>query len=324
MALGAFLAGLLLSESEYRHQIEVDIEPFKGLLLGIFFTTIGASVNLAVVWDYAFEIAIGVVALVVLKAAVLFGVARAFRIGWGASAEVALLLAQAGEFAFVVIALARLGNLISPQIATVAVAVAAVSMMVTPLLAHAGRAAGKRLAPLDHGAPVPEGDGSEFEDHVVIGGFGRVGQTVAQMLEAENVPFVALDANAALVAEHSKAGRAVYFGDASHLELLKRAGAHHARAFVVTLDGSGAAERMVEEVRKLRPGAPVFARAKDPSHAAKLTAHGAMGAIPEFEEASLQLAGRLLESLGLSEDAVVERLAQARRNALGRLTKSTN
>ena len=121
MALGAFLAGLLLSESEYRHQIEVDIEPFKGLLLGIFFTTVGASVNLGVVWDYAGSIAIGVMALIALKSAVLFGIARVFRVGWGTSAEVALLLAQAGEFAFVVIALARAGNLISLQVSTAAV-----------------------------------------------------------------------------------------------------------------------------------------------------------------------------------------------------------
>jgi CPA2 family monovalent cation:H+ antiporter-2 len=321
MALGAFLAGLLLSESEYRHQIEVDFEPFKGLLLGIFFTTVGASVNLAVVWEYALDIAVGVIGLIVLKSAVLFGVARVFRIGWGTSAEVALLLAQAGEFAFVVIALARAGNLISPQVSTAAVAVAALSMMVTPLLALAGRALGRRFESVDHGVGAPQGDGTEFEDHVIIGGFGRVGQTIAQMLEAENVPFVALDASAQLVSEHNKNGRAVYFGDASHPELLKRAGARNARAFVVTLDASGAAERMVEEIRKLRPDAPVFARAKDSAHAAELTAQGAKGAIPEFEEASLQLAGRVLETLGLSEEAVAERLADARRAAVERLTK---
>ena len=109
-ALGAFIGGVLLAESEYRHELEIDIEPFKGLLLGIFFTTVGASVNLGVVWDYAGSIAIGVMALIALKSAVLFGIARVFRVGWGPSAEVALLLAQAGEFAFVVIALARAGN----------------------------------------------------------------------------------------------------------------------------------------------------------------------------------------------------------------------
>jgi CPA2 family monovalent cation:H+ antiporter-2 len=321
MALGAFVAGLLLSESEYKHQIEVDIEPIKNLLLGIFFITVGMSVDLEVVANYAGQIAVGVVVLILFKTVILYGVARAFRVARGPSIEVALLLAQAGEFAFVVIGIAQATKLISPQLASSTIAVAALSMMLTPVLAVFARQLGDQYAPKDHGAPVPPSDGSEFVDHVVIGGFGRVGQTIAKMLEAENVAFVALDANAELVAEHNKAGRAVYFGDASHVELLKRAGAHNARAFVVTLDSSGTAEQMVKEVRKLRPDVPVFARAKDAGHAAKLTAHGAMGAIPEFEEASLQLAGRVLEALGLSEDAVVERLANARREALDRLTQ---
>lgn len=318
MALGAFVAGLLLSESEYKHQIEVDIDPIKNLLLGIFFITVGMSVDLGVVADYAGQVAIGVIVLILFKAVILYAVARAFHVAQGPSIEVALLLAQAGEFAFVVIGIAQTTKLISPQLASSTIAVAALSMMLTPLLAVAARRLGDQYAPKDHGAPVPPGDGSEFADHVVIGGFGRVGQTIAKMLEAENVPFVALDANAELVAEHNKAGRAVYFGDASHGELLKHAGAHNARAFVVTLDSSRTAEQMVKEIRKLRPDAPVFARAKDHSHAARLSEHGVSHAIPEFEEASLQLAGRVLEALGLSEDAVVERLAKARRDALGR------
>ncbi len=324
MALGAFVAGLLLSESEYKHQIEVDIDPIKNLLLGIFFITVGMSVDLGVVADYAGQVAIGVIVLILFKTVILYAVARVFRVAQGPSIEVALLLAQAGEFAFVVIGIAQTTKLISPQLASSTIAVAAVSMMLTPVLAITARRLGDQYAPKDHGAPVPPGDGSEFADHVVIGGFGRVGQTIAKMLEAEGVPFVALDASAELVAEHNKAGRAVYFGDASHGELLKHAGAHNARAFVVTLDSSHTAEQMVKEIRKLRPDVPVFARAKDHGHAARLSEHGVSHAIPEFEEASLQLAGRVLEALGLSEDAVVERLAKARRDSLARLAASAN
>lgn len=323
MALGAFVAGLLLSESEYKHQIEVDIEPIKNLLLGIFFITVGMSVDLEVVADYAGQIAIGIVVLILFKTVILYAVARAFRVARGPSIEVALLLAQAGEFAFVVIGIAQATKLISPQLASSTIAVAAISMMLTPLLAVAARRLGDQYAPKDHGAPVPPGNGSEFADHVIIGGFGRVGQTIATMLEAENVPFVALDANAELVAVHSKAGRTIYFGDASHGELLKHAGAHTARAFVVTLDTSQTAEQMVKEIRKLRPDVPVFARAKDHGHAARLSER-VSHAIPEFEEASLQLAGRVLEALGLSEDAVVERLAKARRDALVRSAEPAN
>src|SRR5262249_3399681 len=195
-ALGAFLAGMLLSESEYRHQIEVDIEPFKGLLLGIFFVTVGTTVDLSVVAQYVGTVLFWLVVLLVLKVVVLFAVARLFGVERGVAIEVAVLLAQAGEFAFVVIGIARDSNLLAPHIATNAIPIVAIGMMITPALAALARRAGKRLAAQDHAHLAPEGDGSEFDDHVVIGGFGRVGQVIARMLEAENVPFVALDGDA--------------------------------------------------------------------------------------------------------------------------------
>jgi CPA2 family monovalent cation:H+ antiporter-2 len=164
-------------------------------------------------------------------------------------------------------------------------------------------------------------DDAEFADHVVIGGFGRVGQTVARLVEAEHIPFVALDSNGTLVSEHRKSGRPVYFGDASRAAILERAGARNARAFVVTLDAPGAAERMVAAIRKLAPNAQVFARAKDAAHAARLAALGA-AAIPEAVEASLQLGGRVLEALGLPDEAVAQRLLEAREDELGRLDRS--
>lgn len=310
--LGAFLAGLLLSESEYRHQIEVDLDPFKGLLLGIFFVTVGMLIDLKVVWHHIGWILLALTVLIAVKATVLYAAARLFKVSRPHAAEVALLLAQAGEFAFIVIGLARGKGLLQPDIATSAIAVAGLSMMVTPLLAILARRLGEYLEPLDHEDQTPEEEAAELRDHVIIGGFGRVGQTVARVLDKENVPWVALDTHGAVVSEHREKGHMVYFGDSSRREMLERAGAKRARAFVVTLSGAEQTERMVVEILKLRPKASVLARAKDAEHAARLMRLGCHGAIPETVEASLQLAGRLLESLDFPEDVATQRIADIR------------
>lgn len=323
VALGAFLAGLLLSDSEYRHQIEVDLDPFKGLLLGIFFVTVGMVIDLKVVWDNIGWVLLALAALIAVKAVILYVAARLFRVARPVAAEVALLLAQGGEFAFIVIGLARGKGLLQPEIATSAIAVAGLSMMLTPLLAIAARRLGDYLEPLDHDGDTPEEEVAELRDHVIIGGFGRVGQTVARVLDSENVPWVALDTHGHVVTEHREAGRMVYFGDASRRELLERAGAKRARAFVVTLSGAEAIERMVEEVIKLRPKACVLARARDSEHATRLTKLGCMGAVPETVEASLQLAGRLLEHLDFPEDVASQRIADIRMAEVAGLRKVT-
>lgn len=312
VALGAFLAGLLLSDSEYRHQIEVDLDPFKGLLLGIFFVTVGMVIDLELVWQHIGTVLLALVLLVATKAAILYVAARMFGVSRPLAAEVALLLAQGGEFAFIVIGLARVKNLLSVEVATIAVAVAGLSMMITPLLAAFARRLAERLEPLDHAHHEPDDEPGVLRDHVVIGGFGRVGQTVARLLDNENIPWIALDTNGAVVAEQREAGRPVYFGDASRHELLERAGAKRARAFVVTLADPGLAERMVTEVRKIRPKATVLARARDTDHAARLTRLGCSSAVPETVEASLQLGGRLLESLDIPQDVAVQRIAELR------------
>lgn len=311
-ALGAFLAGLLLSESEYRHHIETDLEPFKGLLLGIFFITVGTSIDVTVVLTHAGWILAGLAVLLTVKVAILFAVARTFSVPLPASIELALLLAQGGEFAFVVMGLARAQGLISPELATTTVAVVGLGMMVTPALAMLARRLSERFAHHAHAAHLPAEGAVEFENHVVIGGFGRVGHTIAELLEAEGVSFVALDRNGPMVGAERKRGRHVYFGDASRPELLERAGARRARAFVVTLDDPLTAEHMVRAIRGLCPDAPIYARAKDADHAARLASLGCIEVIPEAVEASLQLGARVLESVGLPEHAVAERVDAAR------------
>jgi CPA2 family monovalent cation:H+ antiporter-2 len=318
-ALGAFLAGLLLSETEYRHHIEIDIAPFKGLLIGLFFITVGMTIDLRAVWGNVGAILIAVVALLVIKSVIGFVASRIFRVSVAVAAEVGILLAQGGEFAFVVIALARSSGLVAGDLAQLATAVVGISMMVTPLGAVAGQWLGRRLQHVDHRHHMPADGAIGLRDHVVIGGYGRVGQTVGRLLAAENVPFVALDTNGELVAEWRKRGHLCFYGDAGRPELLERVGAADARAFVVTVNARQSAERMVAAAHKGRPDAPVFARALDAEHAMRLLELGAVDVIPEAVEASLQLGGRLLESLGASEEAVALRLDELREEERARL-----
>lgn len=310
--LGAFLAGLLLSETEYRHQVEIDLSPFKGLLIGLFFISVGMSVDLAFLFKWLPQIAAVAALVVVVKAVILFGAARAFGVGGAASAEVALLLPQAGEFGFVALGVATAGNVLEPGLVQFLTATIALTMIVTPALARAAKQIGERVERKIGHAPRELSDEDGLTDHVIIGGFGRVGQTIARLLAAENVPFLALDMDPRLVDEQRKQGQPVYFGDASRVELLERAGARSARAFVVTPDDAAAAERMVAAVRKLRGDASVLARAIDRDSARSLMRLGAVEVVPETFEASLQLGGRLLEVLGASDDAVAHCLASMR------------
>jgi len=318
-ALGAFLAGLLLSETEYRHQIEIDIAPFKGLLIGLFFITVGMTIDISAVWADIGLVLAAVVALLAVKSLVLLVASRTFGVSLAIAAEVAILLAQGGEFAFVVIGLARSGGVFSGDMTQIASAVVGISMMVTPLCARCGAWLGRGLQHVDHRHHMPTEDAKELQDHVVIGGYGRVGQTVARLLNAENVPFVALDTNGEVVNECRKRGERCYFGDAGRPEFLARVGAARARAFVVTVNAREAAERMATAARKQRPDALLFARAIDAEHAIRLLRLGAVDVIPEAVEASLQLGGRLLEGLGLSDDAVARRLDELREQELARL-----
>lgn len=317
VALGAFLAGLLLSDSEARHHIEVDLEPFKGLLLGIFFITVGTSLDIVGIAGDVGWILLAVIVLMGGKAAILFGVARSFGVPRAAAADVALLLSQAGEFAFVVIGVA--GSVLPPRLAAGAVAVVGLSMLLTPLAAWTGRRLAARLERGDHNHHAPGPDLLELDNHVVIGGCGRVGRLIAQALEAENVPYVCLDTDGENVGRMRAEKRSVYFGDAGRAELLEKVGGRRARAFVVTINHARAAEHMVAAAKQVQPDAPVFARAADPAHAARLVALGAIGVIPETVEASLQLAGRLLEGLDLPEEAVSQRLAEMRAAEVARL-----
>lgn len=316
-ALGAFLAGLLLATSEYRHQIEVDIEPFKGLLLGLFFMTVGMSVDLAAVWEDLLGITVAVLALVSAKALIAYGVTRAFGVRHPTAVETALLLAGAGEFAFVLFSLARQEGLFGAEEAGVATTVAAVSMLLTPLLASLGQRLNSRIAKRDDekvaGTPEELGD---LSGHVIIGGFGRVGEMVGTLLESMSTPYIAIDLDARRVAAARAEGRPVYYGDIGREELLERLGAERAAGFVITSDLPIETDRTVGMLHARWPKVKIFARAKDPAHAHRLVSMGATDVVPEATEGSLQLAAHVMIGIGLPDDAVYDSVDTVRQKLL--------
>jgi len=310
-AFGAFLAGLLLSESEYKHQIEIDLEPFKGLLLGLFFMTVGMLLDPLVLLAHAHIIIAGLVGLLIIKTIGFYLATRIFGVAKPIAAELALLLVQAGEFALVTINLARSVGALTEEIAQVANGVVVLSMVATPLLGMLARRVGARLGGDGHGGPSPIKP-ANLTNHVIISGFGRVGQVIAKMLESEHVPYVVFDTDVEAVREHHRTNGRVFFGDTSRPQLLARAGAKHARAFLVTVNSADEAERMVQAILRYRPDALVLARAHDAAHAQRLMKLGATTAVPETVEASLMLGGRVLVALGLPEEAIVRRVKLTR------------
>ncbi|MCB1502630.1 MAG: cation:proton antiporter [Bauldia sp.] len=321
-ALGAFLAGLLLAESEYRHQLEVDVEPFKGLLLGLFFMTVGMSIDVLTLLSEPLLYVAIVLGILLVKAVTAFAAARALRIETTVAVEAAFLLAGAGEFAFVVFTLARRHALLATDQTQFLLAVAALSMFAIPAMAAAGHriAAHTRRHDDDtlHG-PVA-GELGALGGHVIIGGFGRVGRTVARLLEDSGIPYVALDLDSALCARERQAGRLVYYGDGSHRAILGKVGGERARAFVVTTDDPRASEQTVREIRAAWPSATVLARARDAAHARHLHSLGVDVAVPETLEGSLQLGAAVLRSTGLPEDAAHARVEQLRREETRKLS----
>lgn len=304
MALGAFLAGLLLADSEFRHQVEADIQPFRGLFLGLFFMTVGMGLDLERVAGAAGPVLGLTVALLAVKATILFAILRTLRYPARVSGRVALLLAQGGEFAFVILGLAMQLGVIPDEVVQTLLPAVAISMATTPLFA----ALGKRLQ--DRGAvpETPDSDlakaGDHLSDHVVVVGFGRVGWTVCKVLARSNIPYVALDADPARVERGRAEGMPVYFGDASRLEVLRAAGLDQARAAVITLDQPGLAEAATAAVRRHDPKLPVISRARDGDHRKRLEDHGASAVVSEAVEASLQLGAQILRLSGTAGEQI--------------------
>lgn len=297
MALGAFMAGLLFAGTEYRHQIASDIEPFKGLLLGLFFISVGMSLDILAVWADIGWVVISVIGLLTLKGTILFLLARLWRLPTAVAAETAILMSQGGEFAFVVIAASLSFALLDPDVAQFMLLVVVLTMFLTPGLAILSRKTGRMLREKDAPAPTRAeyGDG---EQPVIIGGFGRVGRLLAQLLEDQRIPYIAVDNDPDLVASERAKGVPVYFGDASQPDLLRHLGIERAAAFATTMDAPDTAEHVIRAIHEKWPSIPIIARARDVDHAHLLRSCGARTAVPETMEASLELCEQLLGGIG--------------------------
>ncbi len=311
MALGALIAGLLLAETEYRREIEVTVEPFKGLLLGVFLISIGMSLDLGRIVAQPAAVLGAAAGLVALKAAITAGLARAFGLRWTVGGRAGLLLGPGGEFSFVILALAGSVGLVDDALAGFAFILAALTMAAIPLLSTLGtRLAGRRPAPVDPGLLPPESPGEA--GHVIVAGFGRVGRTVAALLDTHEVRYVALDSDSDRVAAQREAGRPVYYGDVTRPELLRRVGLADARALVVTIDDRARTDALVVAARAERPDLLIVVRARDGRHAAHLYSIGASDAVPETIEASLQLSEAVLVDLGVPMGPVIVSIHEKR------------
>ncbi|HEX2209984.1 MAG TPA: monovalent cation:proton antiporter-2 (CPA2) family protein [Longimicrobium sp.] len=319
MALGAFLAGLLISETEYRHQVEADIAPFRGLLLALFFMAIGMGIDVGVLADRWHVVLAGVLVVLAVKALVVTMLARAFGQPWGTAVFLGFTLAQAGEFGFVLVTLAMTGGALSGETGGLALLVISISIAATPLLMRAGHAAARRVG--RSGDPESElrGEARDLRRHALVLGLGRAGRTVVQLLEATGREYLALDRDPEAVAEGRARGLSVYFGDASRPEVLRSAGVDRASAVVVTLDDAESAARALHAVRAEDHDVPVIVRARDTAAHDRLLQAGATAVVPELVEGSLQLGGRLLLELGEAEDAVEAALNEMRKDSYRRL-----
>lgn len=312
MALGAFLAGLLFAETEYRDVIELDIEPFKGLLLGLFFVSVGMSIDIAQVAAKPAWLVASVIGLFLVKGPIIYVLARVFGEPRSVALEAALLLGQGGEFAFLVLGLALSLGLMPDATVQFMAIVAGLTMLVTPMVANLARRLAVQLESQQARSGQNVEAAQDLDGHVIIVGYGRVGQLLGSVLTDKELPFVALDNDAELVGKFRKAGASVYFGDAAQPALLERFGIARAAALVVTMDSPRAARSVVAAAKRLRPDLAIHARARDSAHARELLEVGAQFVVPETIEASLQLGELVLKGTGLPDD-VARRSIEMRR-----------
>ena len=312
MALGAFIAGLLLAETEYRRAVEAMIDPFRGLLLGVFFFSVGMHIDLGFIWREPLLVLGGFLLMMAIKSVLLAPLSRLFGVPWGASVETGLLLAPGGEFAFIGIGLAVQFSLIAADVSAGILAVVSLSMATLPFVALLARRAGHYFAREASSDPLftvlpPE----DHAKRVIVVGHGRVGQLVCGLLEEHAIPYIAADRDTALVGRWRQLGRPIYYGDASNPLFLRRCGIDEATGVIVTLDTS-AVDDVVRAVRARRPDVMIVARAHDAQHARHLYTLKVTDTVPETIEASLQLAESALVGLGVPMGLVIASIHERR------------
>jgi monovalent cation:H+ antiporter-2, CPA2 family len=306
MALGAFLAGMLVAETEFRHQVEVDIQPFKGLLLGLFFIGVGMGIDVSAVLDKAFLVGLSVIGLIGIKAVIFGGIGHLFGLSRPIILRGALLLGPGGEFALLVIGVASVTGLLAPGTGQFMMIVTAISMALTPLLQTLGLWLERKIIISEEASQSKPAldDARDLRGHVIIAGFGRVGQTVASLLTAQKVPYLALDIDPIATKAQRAAGMPIFYGDAERDEVLEQLGISRAAALVLTLNEPLKTKKILSAIRAQWPHIPVYVRARDISDSRQLEILGATVVVPEALEASLALAGEVLHGIGTPLDAV--------------------
>ncbi len=297
-ALGTFLAGVVLANSEFRHELESDIEPFKGLLLGLFFITVGAGINFGMLFAEPLLLIGMTLGLMLLKGVILYGLGRAFKLKGRDQWLFTLSLAQAGEFGFVLLSFSVQQNVLPPHLADQLLLVVALSMLVTPLLFILYDLLSRRLT--DAGDATPEDEITE-QGAVIIAGIGRFGQIVNRLVQASGFKTVVLDHDIATIQLMRRFGFRGFFGDPTRPELLHAAGLDKARVLVVALDDPAAAIRLVTYARHQRPDLHIIARARDRTHVFQLFQAGANDIVRELFDSSLRAGRYVLENMGLTE-----------------------
>jgi len=316
LALGAFVAGVLISETEYRYQVEDDIKPFRDVLLGLFFVSVGMLLDIGAIVRDAWIAAL-LAGLVVVKAALVFGLARAFGAASGVALRTGLALAACGEFGFVLLSHANAGGIVAPPVLQPVLAAMVLSMLLAPFIIERSEHIVRRLIVTEWTARAMQvtavaARAMDASQHVVICGYGRTGQNLARLMEHENVPFIALDIDPQRVHEAAAAGESVVYGDAARREVLIAAGLLRAKALVVSYADTGSALRILEQVRQARPGMPVIVRTVDDSDMERLRNAGAAEVIPEILEGSLMLASSTLMLLGTPLNRVLRLIRRTR------------
>lgn len=320
LALGAFLAGIMLGETEFRHQVELEIRPFRDVLLGLFFVTVGMLVNVGVLVHAGGWVAIAVLGLILFKCGSVAAIGHILGNDKATAFRTGLLLAQGGEFGFALLALGLASGLLTPAATQFALAVILVSMIVSPLLIRVNRALAERLFGPAEASPrdVLKHDvvrnSFDAADHVVIAGYGRVGQNVARLLEEEGFEYVALDLDPVRVKTAREGGDAVFYGDAAHPDILRAAGIERARALVISYHDVPTATAILKLAHKLHPQLPVIVRTHDDSNLDRLQKAGATEVIPDALEAGLMVASHLLALLDVPVIRIIRQVERVRLN----------
>lgn len=312
MALGAFVAGLLLAETEYRKAIEATMAPFKGLLLGVFFFTVGMNIDFRELVREPLLLLGGVVSLIALKSLLLIGLAKLFRLSWPVATETGLLLGPGGEFAFVSIGMAAAAGLIEVPLARFTLAVTSVTMALTPLLSICARQLAAQLTAGKAVDPELTARPAGGQKHAIVVGYGRVGKVVCALLRQHGISYIAADSDALTVTRDRREGHDVYYGNAADPRFLESCGLATAAGVIITIHSVGVIDDVVEHVRAMRPDILIVSRARDADHARHLYSLGATDAVPETIEASLQLSEAALVGLGVATGLAIASIHEKR------------